>query len=440
MEILPGGDSAPAKLITPDVESVRKEVSRARELVKALAPQPRIELVASGDGRGQFGSPPFLDSVMRELCARTVVAAAEPPTSLRPDFDPQPRLTRQFHELAAYSQRLVDKGPQTRAEYISKVDRRSGLAEFEKTISPYRDQFRQEIIGAFDRPRMAANPRTRLVYDEPEYRGYEVVLDVLPEVFLYGILLVPKDIAAAEKRPVVVCQHGLEGRAQFTVEGDHTSYRAFAARLAKRGFVTFSPQHLYRGGDVFRTLQRKANPLKQSLFSVMVAQHQTLLGWLGELAFVDRDRIAFYGISYGGKSAMRIPAVLPGYRLSICSSDFSDWIWRTVSNRFESGYLAHSEYEIFEFGLGERFNYAEMAALICPRPFMVESFHHSGIGEEMSRAEFARVELLYENLNIRDRVRTAYYPEFNPALPYGERKTFDFLHKELNWDHRPTRK
>ena len=33
------------------------------------------------------------------------------------------------------------------------------------------------------------------------------------------------------------------------------------------------------------------------------------------------------------------------------------------------------EYEIFEFDLGSTFNYAEMAALIAPRPFMVERGH-----------------------------------------------------------------
>src|SRR3712207_7392741 len=43
------------------------------------------------------------------------------------------------------------------------------------------------------------------------------------------------------------------------------------------------------------------------------------------LPFVDRNRIAFYGKSYGGETAMRIPSVLEGYCLSICSADFGDW-------------------------------------------------------------------------------------------------------------------
>ena len=69
-------------------------------------------------------------------------------------------------------------------------------------------------------------------------------------------------------------------------------------------------QHLYLFGDRFRTLQRKANPLKKTLFSLMVAQHQQIIKWLSSLPAVDNQRIGFYGLSYGGKSAMRIPALV----------------------------------------------------------------------------------------------------------------------------------
>jgi hypothetical protein len=272
-----------------------------------------------------------------------------------------------------------------------------------------------------------------LIYDEPEYRGYELMLDVFDDLSFHGLLLVPQGIRPGENRPVVVCQHGLEGRAQMVVTGDNTSYRDFASRLAKRGFIAFAPQHLYRGGDSFRTLQRKANPLKKSLFAVMVAQHQQLIGWLRSLEFVDPQRIAFYGVSYGGKSAMRIPALVEGYCLSICSSDFSDWIWRTVSERHEGGYLAHSEYEIFEFNLGNTFNYAEMVALICPRPFMAEQFHRDGLVASMDAAEFGEARRWYENLGIGPKARKTYFAAWQSTSPYVERETFEFLHRELNW-------
>jgi dienelactone hydrolase len=430
--IAAGGDGAPADSPSPPLDVVRAEVARARELVTGLE-GAAIDLVKSGGGTGPAGSDSFLATFLRRLASAELSAPQAAPQHLRTEFDPLPRLHRQFRELADLSERLVNEGPRIRAEYFSKVDRRNGLEKYSESIAPYRAEFRDRIIGAFDGPLLRPAPRSRLAYDDAAFRGYQVVLDVLPDVVLYCILLVPKDVAPGERRPVVVCQHGLEGRAESTVQGDNTSYRDFAARLARRGFITVAPQHLYRGGDRFRTLQRKANPLGKSLFSVMTAQHRQLVDWLATLPWVDPRRIAFYGISYGGKSAMRIPAQLDGYCLSICSSDFSDWIWRTASQRFESGYLAHAEYEIFEFDLGATFNYGEMAALICPRPFMVEEFHHSGLVADRNRGEFARVQLLYENLGIGPRTRWTYYGAYQANVPYAERETFDFLHEHLQW-------
>ena len=288
------------------------------------------------------------------------------------------------------------------------------------------------MIGQFDVPRLPPKPRTRQTYDAPGWTGYEVVLDVLPDVFAYGILLVPKDLKPSERRPVVVCQHGLEGRPQDTITGDHRAYHDFAARLAERGFVTFAPQNPYIFQDRFRTLQRKANPLGKTLFSIIVPQHQQIVDWLGTLPFVDKQRIAFYGLSYGGKTAMRVPPLVGGYCATICSGDFNDWVWKNASIGNRYTYMETNEYEIFEFGLGNTFNYAEMAALIAPRPFMVERGHFDGVApDDTVAAEFAKVRHLYQaKLGIADRCEIEWFA--GPHTING-RGTFAFLHRHLGW-------
>jgi len=70
-------------------------------------------------------------------------------------------------------------------------------------------------------------------------------------------------------------------------------------------------------------LQRKANQIGKSLYSIILAQHDRILDWLSDLPFVDPQRIGFYGLSYGGKTAMRVPSLLDRYCLSICSADFN---------------------------------------------------------------------------------------------------------------------
>ena len=139
------------------------------------------------------------------------------------------------------------------------------------------------------------------------------MLDVFPDVFAWGILLIPKNIKPGERRPVVVCQHGRGSVPRDVVEGDDEHYHNFAAKLAEEGFITFAPHNLYRGEDRYRWLSRKANGVKGSLFSFIVSQHDAILRWLGSLPMVDPRRMAFYGLSYGGETAVRVPAVLQDY-------------------------------------------------------------------------------------------------------------------------------
>ena len=123
--------------------------------------------------------------------------------------------------------------------------------------------------------------------ERPKWIAYEVVLDVFPDVFAWGWLLVPREIKEGERRPVVVCQHGLEGLPEDVVNEDpksraYAAYKGYAAKLAERGFVVYAPHNPYRGGDKFRVLQRRANPLGLSLFSFIIAQHDVTTRLAGD--------------------------------------------------------------------------------------------------------------------------------------------------------------
>ncbi len=432
MTLSGAGGGAPARLVTPKLQDVLAEVHRAKKLVKGLEPAPRIELIVSGNGSGPFGSAETLSSFLTALSSGTKLAAsATPPKHLRKKFDPQPRQLRQIHELDRHNQWLLRESEYVRKEFMKKLDT-SSLEKYRQTVEEYRKFFYDEVIGRFDLKPLEPNVRTRKAYDMPKWTGYEVVMDVFPDVIAYGVLLLPKDLKPGDKRPVVVCQHGLEGRPQDIITGDNRAYHDFAAKLAERGFITFAPQNLYIFKDRFRTLQRKANPLKKSLFSIIVPQHQQIVDWLETLENVDPKRIGFYGLSYGGKSAMRIPPLVTDYALSICSGDFNEWVAKNASTRNRYSYVWTGEYEIFEFDLGSTFNYAEMAALIAPRPFMVERGHFDGVAsDEMVAYEFAKVRNLYAaRLGIADRCEIEWF--VGPHTINGQ-GTFDFLHKHLKW-------
>ncbi|MFA6240427.1 MAG: hypothetical protein WC655_05840, partial [Candidatus Hydrogenedentales bacterium] len=426
--------AAPGVIETPAYEAVSAEVERARSL------------------RSQRGYAPFVDPVRPDngkiLCEETLAEFAKAlelpgemqgisalPKATGAPVDPDTRMKRQVQQLVDDVQFLVWASDRKRTEFWSNADKTTA-ASWKVSSKWYRDYFRREVIGALYEPDVDANPRTRLIYDEPLYRGYEVMLDVCPDIFAYGILLVPKDIQEGERRPVVVCQHGLEGYPKELAEpkSDNHYYHGVAWRLAEQGFVTFSPQNPYTGGEAFRVLQRKANPLKLSLFSFITQQHARILEWLGTQPFVDADRIAFYGLSYGGKTALRVPAQLDGYCLSICSGDYNEWVWKMTSLSAPFSYMFTHEYEMYEFDLGNTFNHAEMSWLICPRPFMVERGHDDGVGiDEWVAYEYARTRRHYVKLGCGDRTAIEFFDGPHTIHAVG---TFEFLHKQLKWPAR----
>jgi dienelactone hydrolase len=430
----PGLGGGPGRIVTPKVDDVDREYRRARQMACGVGDRPEIPIEISGDGNGNglYGSALALMRFLATFGSDLRLAPlGEPPRSQCLHFDPQPRQARQVYELIRHNQWLLGQSAEVRKKYFERLDT-SSLEKFRSTVEPYRRAFYEDVIGRFDRPLLPPAVRSRKTYDEPKWAGYEVVMDVLPDVIAYGILLVPKDLQPGQRRPVVVCQHGLEGRPQDTIAGGHSAYSEFASKLAERGFVTFAPQNLYIFTDRFRTLQRKANLLGKTLFSIIVPQHQQICDWLATLPFVDKDRIAFYGLSYGGKSAMRIPPLVDRYCLSICSGDFNEWIWKNASIGNPYTYMNAGEYEMFEFDLGNTFNYAEMAALIAPRPFMVERGHFDGCApDEAVASEFAKVRFLYQaRLGIGDRCELEWFN--GPHMIHGA-GTYDFLHQHLKW-------
>jgi dienelactone hydrolase len=360
-------------------------------------------------------------------------AGQAPPGDQRTGFDPKEREHRQFDQLVAFAQKILRDSERSREQsFWSKLDT-SSLEKYEASTKPFRKQMDEDVIGKLPDPTVPMNPRTRLLYDEPKYRAYEVVLDIYPDVFAYGILALPKDLKPGEKRPVVVCQHGLEGRPTDVINPKENSkyYHSFGSRLADLGYIVYAPQNPYIGQDKFRVLQRKANPLGLSLFSFIVRQHRTLIDWLTTLPNVDADRIAFYGLSYGGKTAMRVPALETRYCLSICSGDFNEWVAKNASVDFKGSYMFSGEYEMPEWDLGHTFNYAEMAALIGPRPFMVERGHDDGVGiDEMVAYEYAKLGRLYSRLKIPERTEIEYFDGPHEIHGVG---TFAFLKKRLQW-------
>ncbi|MCL5281003.1 MAG: dienelactone hydrolase family protein [Planctomycetes bacterium] len=428
---------------TPEYRSVAQEFER----IPVAAGFAKPVLVHNDGHPTGPGSVRALEEFAQRLGVRTPMSlSTEIPADRRTAFRPEERHDRAVQELENHVQALVRESEHVRDRlFMYKVmpeladrrwstQRRHDTHPVEKFIDGarrFREQFYTEAMGHFDQPFLAPNPRTRLVLETEKWTAYDVVLDVFPELFAWGVLVVPKDLRPGERRPVVVCQHGRNGLPRDTIDAHSTAYNDFAARLAERGFITFAPHNLYRGEDRYRWLCRKANTVKATLFSFIVAQHDQILRWLETLPFVDGKRMAFYGLSYGGETAVRVPPILERYSLSICSGDFNQWTHKVAATDETFSFMRTIEWEMPYWNLGQTFDYAEMVYLMVPRPFMVERGHLDAVGEDRWVAhEYAKVRWLYTQLGIADRTQIEFFQGGHSINGEG---TFEFLHKHLNW-------
>ena len=336
-----------------------------------------------------------------------------------------------MHELDRHSQGLLTESPYTRAKFMSKLDT-SSLEKFQQSVEGYRDYFYREVIGKFDEALLPPQPRSRKAYDQPKWTGYEVVLDTFPDLIAYGILLVPKDIRPGERRPVVVCQHGLEEPCAGHGRGRQPILSRFCGQTLRTGLCYFrAAKSLHLSRPFPRVATQSQSLGKNPLFADRapastdnrLAQNPVFCGprahWILWVELWRQNRDA--GAAPGDQL---LPLDLSG--------DFNDWIWKNVSTRSSYSYAPLGEYEIFEFDLGSTFNHAEMAALIAPRPFMVERGHFDNVApDEAVGYEFAKVRKLYEGeLKLPDRCAIEW---FNGPHMINGQGTFDFLQRNLSW-------
>lgn len=430
--------AAPGVLTNAPFASIEAEFQR----IETLVPRTLQRRSLFAEGAAAEALTAFAQLLGQESLSRD----AAPLRDARKSFDPSARSVRALRELDDFIQVLVRDSDQTRnAFFLHKVCPEfanvpwnyslqfptKAPATFEGASREYRAMFWDEIIGRIDQPLPPLNPRTRLVYDTPKFTGYEVVLDTGAEGFAWGIVLLPKGMQPGERRPVVVCQHGRHGLPNEVIDANKPAYQNFAARLAEQGFITLAPHNLYQKEEFYRTLSRKGNTVKASMFSVILRHHQQWLEWLATLPNVDATRIGFYGLSYGGESAMRLPSMLEGYALSICSGDFNDWTRKVASTHDRKSFMFSDEWEMPYFGMGTTFSYAELSYLIFPRPFMVERGHHDGVAlDPWVASEFAKTRWFYAQFGLADRAAIEF---FNGGHAINGQRTFRFLREHLHW-------
>lgn len=301
-----------------------------------------------------------------------------------------------------------------------------------------------DLIGRYPQPSGAFDAQSVKIYDEPEFTGYRISIRVYDGVHVYGILLVPKGIQPGERRPVVFTQHGHRGLpedALGVVESPGSGiYSRFGMKLAQRGYVVFAPMiSTWDSGERDRVSLR-SHLVGQLPVGIEAQKFDRMIDYLSTLPFVDKERFAMYGLSYGGYEALWTGPAVARFRVVIASGHFNDWTAKTSDVTQGTSFLFYPKnFDQFNFDLLNRFSHAEIAMLIAPRPFMVEIGDRDGVvvaPRRLTESEMYRVVDLYRKLGIPERGQIA---RFDGPHKVDGTATFEFLDRWLNWRARPVK-
>ncbi|MBZ5565104.1 MAG: prolyl oligopeptidase family serine peptidase [Acidobacteriia bacterium] len=390
------GDAEVAALIAPRPLLTATTPGGLASLSKARAEAARARRFYQGLGATEhFTTMEVADSVMRVTALKLSTLlpgdSTERPLELRFRFSPEEvnkRRNEHFEELYSYLHALDEDSEQVRKKYwqlesTPPQDRKQKIAEIRASLA--------ELVGVIPSDKAPLHPRTAFIGETDKFLAFEVLLDALPGVHAYGQLLVPRAAAGSmhDALPVVICQHGFGGAPKYVtgvgseLESNDDFYHRFGERLAERGYVVFAPYltvpvdttppNIVHRADLINPLVRLAASLGMLRTSIELAKLHRAVDFLQSLPFVNPDRIGYYGLSYGGYSAMWMPPLEPRLKFTIISAHFNDWgLMLTDPTRLGASYWTLPDDDFHNWNVLNRFTHTELIAAMWPRPVCIE--------------------------------------------------------------------
>ncbi len=302
---------------------------------------------------------------------------------------------------------------------------------------PLREKLYQQMKAHADRlvlrqrigyppPGMAAGGAMRVekTGEDAGVTYYRTYLPVGQNVEAYGLLLVPKKLAA-KRAPLVIAMHGGGGSPEMATYMGGANYKDMVRGAAAQGYVVYAPHSVmypFRDrdagttipADVRRMLDERFREAGTSLAAVEVYKVALALDALLARADVDPKRVAMIGLSYGGFYSTYVAALEPRIGVVAASCSFVDEPERGTGK---------TEGRLFDL------TPPQMGALIAPRPLLVQSGKLDKLMPiEDSRRLAERVRFVYEKVQSEDRF---VFKEFEGGHEFYGEDVWAFLKKWL---------
>lgn len=331
----------------------------------------------------------------------------------------------QFRQMEAYFYRLIEeRAPKQRAAAWRRDY--SSVEAYRRSVAPMRERYIDVMGGwppAEDRVTGASARVEAVELDAHQYHfiAKRVWVPAWKGVDAYGILLEPLDLKPGERRPAVIAQHGYGGFPEATcgladIQG--TEYlRAFGRQLCERGYVVFAPLVMHRDLQVQKKLAVVDRAWLDRLAMMVGYNYQAweifkitrALDFLQSLPNVRADRVGIMGISQGGLTALLTAAMDERIAACVSSGYFNNRTNKMVKpSEHYTAYIGTQEADKFFRGHLTAFEDADVASLICPRPFCVEVGRKDPVTWWPDvQAEFERAREHWTKLGLTERTTLA---------------------------------
>ena len=276
--------------------------------------------------------------------------------------------------------------------------------------------------------RVEANVEVTEKTDCGDHTRLRLYYDSSPGVTVPAYLLVPKGIAAGEKRPGILAAHGHgNGKADIVGKDDGDEERAafttalnydYARQAVRRGYVVIAPDWLPFGERKPPDEWTRPNRDPCNVVGMAWAYFgYTLLAqnvWDGMRAVdilaarpeVDASRLGVIGLSYGGTMTTHLAINDPRLKVAVISGYISTVRGDAITMRGKGNFCGSQHVpQLLRYG-----DIAEMAGLIAPKPLLVEAGQKDDcfVIEDV-RLAYRRLKAIYEAAGCADRLA---YDEF----------------------------
>lgn len=261
------------------------------------------------------------------------------------------------------------------------------------------------VLTMEHREHVPLNLQRQVVEETADYTRERLYYDTLPGVTVPAYLLIPKGVKLPA--PAVLCPpgHG-EGMNQVLDESPGI-YHEYPKALARRGMVALVPEHVGFGERLGEPgNDRQANHLYNYLvLNLLGESQQGIFIWdlmravdvLEGLPEVLPKRIGCYGLSLGGETTLLLSAADTRIRV-VCVSGFLTSYLSCFLHQAHCGCG-------YSLGMLRYFEMIDLAALIAPRPLLLESATEDPIFYiDDAKKVYSELQELYGRLGVPDRV------------------------------------